>query len=252
MTFGARCVGGSILQVEVLKVMYFILGPNPFTPPGKVGSWEFSPDCTLLCEGEVYGKNMSKPFLSIFYCFSPPLTWYVGVTQLVFGFLLEILVSCIAVDSVCSWEEESSGTFYLELEPTAKFWKPRSWSHFNILEEENYSLKNMSFDFPLGVLHSLWIAGPSSMMNLKPWKLQKSLRGAQLALAFWIQDTKYGTGRPHNNNNKHSTEEGNFNTKGITRVLENRSLSKARQQRRKHYGFFKLTLGMKMRRWARV
>lgn len=37
------------------------------------GGWEFSPDCTLLCEGEVYGKNMSKPFLSIFYCFSPHL-----------------------------------------------------------------------------------------------------------------------------------------------------------------------------------
>lgn len=168
--------------------------PKLFTP-GKVGSWEFL--AVHCCVGV---RFMVRICLSLFYSFLiafPPFTWCVGVTQLVFGFFLEITVSCIAVDSVCSWEEESSGTFYVELEPTVKFWKPSSWSHFNISEEENYSLKNMSFWLSTQSLYCWSFLEPMYMILYKWWtwslgSCRRALVGLSLHLhsEYKTSDTK--------------------------------------------------------------
>ena len=37
--------------------------------------------------------------------------WMLGVAQPVFRFLPEEIVPCVVVDSVCLWEEVSSGSF---------------------------------------------------------------------------------------------------------------------------------------------
>lgn len=57
--------GGPVPQVEVLKVGEVDVGAKPFTPQGEVGNCEFLPILCCCTSGEVYGNNVSQPFLPI-------------------------------------------------------------------------------------------------------------------------------------------------------------------------------------------
>lgn len=71
-----------------------------FTSQGKARSWEFPPNCMEFCCGEVYGKNVSQPFLIHFDVPIFSLIQCVGITQLVSGFFSEIIALYIAVHYV--------------------------------------------------------------------------------------------------------------------------------------------------------
>ena len=53
-------MGGAVLKVGELDV-----GSKFFAPQGEAGSWGFPSDCMARAGGGVYGKSLSRPFLSI-------------------------------------------------------------------------------------------------------------------------------------------------------------------------------------------
>lgn len=62
-----------------------------FTFQGKVRSWEFSRDHMEFCCGEVCGEDVSQPFLTHFDVAVFSCTQYIGITQLVSGFLSQMI-----------------------------------------------------------------------------------------------------------------------------------------------------------------
>lgn len=128
---------GFILQVEVLKVWHYMLGPNPSPLSEKlaIGSSLLIVSCCVgvgsmasIC------PSLSYPFWCGFFLIHPMYRNHSASP----GFLLEEIILCIAIDSMCSWGEGNLRTSYIWLKPAAKFWKPWSWSHFNISEQDNY------------------------------------------------------------------------------------------------------------------
>lgn len=71
--------------------------PKLFTPQGESGNWGlgFPPDCITLVQGE----SVSQPFLPALIVGIFSFIWCEGVTQLVSGFLSELL--CVAVHLEC-------------------------------------------------------------------------------------------------------------------------------------------------------
>lgn len=67
-------------------------------------------------------RDTLVPYINVVFSF----TQFAVVTQLVSGFLSKGIVLCVTVDSVCSWEEMSSGASWV----TILDWNP--FTHFKI------------------------------------------------------------------------------------------------------------------------
>ena len=68
-----------------------------------------------FCRGEVYGENVSQPFLIHFDVGIFSFIECVGITRLVSGFLSEVIALCIAVHSVLCGRRRVQDLLYYPL-----------------------------------------------------------------------------------------------------------------------------------------
>lgn len=109
---------GFISQAEVLKVVVPSVGSKPYTPQREAGSCELPPSLSLL-----QGWDCVWGFPAHFRVGVFSLASRVRVTQVVSRFLSEGIVLCVAEDSVCLWEEVSSGfSFVTVLNQKSNLW----------------------------------------------------------------------------------------------------------------------------------
>ena len=100
--FQSYVIWGPALLVVALKVGVLDVWSKCF------GSWEFPLNFMCYAISGVYGKSMSQPLLpDLMWVFS--VSWWVGITRLVSGFLLEGLDPCVAVYLVSPREEGTPG-----------------------------------------------------------------------------------------------------------------------------------------------
>lgn len=87
------------------------VGSKSFVPLEKAGNYSL-PTVRCCTEGGIYGKSVSA-FPTCFSVGIFPFAQSVGATSPISGFLLEGIFPCVAVDSVCLWEEMRSGDSYV-------------------------------------------------------------------------------------------------------------------------------------------
>lgn len=64
LAFRAKCFGGPISQVGVLKVVVLDVGSKPLVL-GEASSWEVPPDYRLCARGGIYCEKVPQAMLSI-------------------------------------------------------------------------------------------------------------------------------------------------------------------------------------------
>ena len=84
-------------------------------PQEESGSFEFPLSCVMPCQDWGLWQDCvsASPTHFIMRFFLP--TQCVGVPQLVSEFLSEIILPYLTIDSLCPWEEVSSGTSYVAI-----------------------------------------------------------------------------------------------------------------------------------------
>ena len=156
--------------MEVLKVVVPHVGSKLFNPQGEAGSFEFPSDCMSPCWGGVYDETVSQPLLPIsvwvFFLFA----WYLGVTQLVSGFLSEGIIPYVSLDLVCLWEEGSSRTFYVAILD----WIHQNQEIFKSLYLHYFTKENI--DVAHGIVSTKIIHNQSINENLGEFILSLNLR----------------------------------------------------------------------------
>lgn len=88
------------------------MNPNSSLLREKLGAVNF---LLIAALGRVYDKIVFQHFLPILMWVFFLFTQCVGVTQLVYGFLSEGGVPCVAVNLVCAWGEVSLGDSYVAI-----------------------------------------------------------------------------------------------------------------------------------------
>lgn len=103
--FQDRYFGGSSSQVQVLKVEVSDVGFKSFVPQGR----DLSSLCVIV-QRVGFMARLCFCFSYLFQCGFLHICLCVGITQPAFQFFSDEIVSSIVEDSVCSWEEMSSGS----------------------------------------------------------------------------------------------------------------------------------------------